>query len=345
MLTAEHAPFFVVGCPRSGTTLLQVLLDAHPRIAIPTEGHLFSRFGRIFGRYGDLRQERNLRLFVSDVLHDQRIGLWKLDVSVPEFLRGLTTPSIRGVFERVYELYARREGKARWGDKSPVHALHIRDIKQVFPEAKFIHLVRDGRDVAESTRRMPVGPKSMIGIARRWRRYVLAFREAKAWLPSGDALEVQYEQLVRDPAQEMARILAFLGESPMPLGHEVPETRMRRYLVQESFAKTLHQSLAGKISEGKIGVFLGALSPRDLELFEAVAGDVLTLYGYGLVTSGTARIRPHERVTGWLQDHVLRYQRKFFGRSATIRRQGWVELGRDLQWRTRTFIRSLRHTT
>jgi len=137
----KPAPFFIVGCPRSGTTLLQVLLDAHPRIAIPVEGHLFSRFGRIFDRYGDLRQERNLRLFVSDVLHDKRISLWNLEVSVSEFLRELKTPSVRGVFERLYELYTRREGKARWGDKSPVHALHIRDIKQVFPEAKFIHLL------------------------------------------------------------------------------------------------------------------------------------------------------------------------------------------------------------
>ena len=87
-------PFFIVGCVRSGTTLLQTLMDAHPEIAIPTESLLFTRFSGVFRHYGDLRQRANLALLVRDLLTDERIRRWKLAVSVDAFCRELSEPTL-----------------------------------------------------------------------------------------------------------------------------------------------------------------------------------------------------------------------------------------------------------
>jgi hypothetical protein len=322
----SDAPFFVVGCVRSGTTLLQSLLDAHPRIAIPPESQIFTRFARVFDRYGDLRQPRRRRRRVADVLGDGRIQDWRRGVGVVAFCGGLPAPSLRGVLGRLFSLYAQREGKPRWGEKTPYHVRNIREIKTVFPEAKLIHLVRDGRDVAESWRRVFAGPNSIPAIARRWRRDVLAFHDATRWLDPTDFLQVRFEALVQSPEEQMRRIFAFLGEEPIRIAGEVPDSSARRYYVG---LDSIHGSLKGRISAGKVGVYKTGLSRRDVALFEAVAQDALALYGYACDTDGTARPTAAERLRFVWEDRVMRYQRKLA--RALTQAEARKQLWRDLQ--------------
>lgn len=152
----KKPPFFIVGHPRSGTTLLQILLDAHPNIVIPPESHIFVRFSEIFNHYGDLSQAYNRQLLVQDILNDEQIKLWNLDISASDFCRQLKDFSVKGIISCLFELYAQRDGKHQWGDKTPQHALYLQEIKATFPNAKFIHLIRDGRDVSESLKRLAI---------------------------------------------------------------------------------------------------------------------------------------------------------------------------------------------
>lgn len=135
---STREPFFVVGCPRSGTTLLQILVDAHPNIAIPPESHIFCRFSKLFDKYGNLHKKTNLQLLVKDILRDDRIRLFDLDISVSDFCSQLKSISLKSVISLVFELYAQKEAKKRWGDKTPQHALYLNEIKTLLPEAKFI---------------------------------------------------------------------------------------------------------------------------------------------------------------------------------------------------------------
>ncbi|MFO7534889.1 MAG: sulfotransferase [Kiritimatiellia bacterium] len=330
-------PFFILGCPRSGTTLLQVLVDSHPDIAIPPESFLFDRFGPLLVSYGNLAEPAALRRLASDLLADERIRDWKLAAGPDDLLSQIKESSAAGLFAALFLLYAEKQGKTRWGDKTPQHALRISELLAVFPAARIIHLVRDGRDVAESTARIAIGPCSILAIARRWKLYLNTVREAAGRLPPAQFLEVRFEDMVRDPAGLRRRILAFIGEDDSrcpPIGDEVPKTETR----ERSSAYAHHASLNKAISAGKIGVYKSAFTARQVELFESVAGPELAAHGYALENRSPRPPTRAEELSAFGYDHSVRYLRKFTQPGAA--RQIAKELRLVLQQATRTIFRS-----
>jgi hypothetical protein len=334
-------PFFIVGCPRSGTTLLQTLLDAHPHIAIPPESYLFERFGYCFEAYGDLRDPERLRQLVQDLLRDERIRVWKLEVSVEDFCEALCERTVRGVLSMLFSLYTRKNGKIRWGEKTPGHVFHLDQIRSIFPEAKFIHLVRDGRDVAESLSRVYFGKKSIWANARRWRQAVLAWHAFQERVPRASTFEVFYERLVEQPREEVAKILTFLQADAGAAPQELESTGLKEtYTTAYSF----HQSLMNPISRAKVGVFNKVFSEREIALFESVAGETLELYGYARATRGAAWPRMAERMRFFWQDYYSRFVRKLL--NPAIHHEVKRELREAFQLRIRKLKRRLgRHAT
>lgn len=333
----KTVPFFIVGCPRSGTTLLQLLIANHPNIAIPPESHIFDRFSKIFANYGNLEDEVNLKLLVKDILEDYHIRDWELGMSLVDFCSQLKDKSIRGVISLVLDLYARKEGKIRWGDKTPQHALYLREIENILPESKFIHLVRDGRDVAVSSSRIFVGPPSIYGIAHEWKKYIFLFNEFKKSHNQDRYLEIHYEKMVRNPEYELGRVFQFLDEEPIPIGGEVPNSSARKYYL-ETDAHML--SLQKPISDKKIGSFKNVFNGREIEIFESIASDALKLYDYQLVSSGNTDVTIQERIKFFVIDKFYRYYRKYF-RPRELNKV-WFLLRRELQFHLRCLIRSFR---
>lgn len=329
-------PFFILGCPRSGTTLLQVLIDSHPDIAIPPESFLFDRFGPLLGSYGSLAEPAALRRLAADLLADERIRDWNLAAGPDALLSQTKEQSAAGLFDALFTLYANQQGKTRWGDKTPQHALRIPELLAIFPDARIIHLVRDGRDVAESTARIAIGPCSILAIARRWKLYLDTVREAAARLPPAQFLEVRFEDMVLDPAGMRRRILAFIGEDDArcpPIGQEAPQTETR----ERSSAYAHHASLKKAISAGKIGVYKSAFTPRQIELFEAVAAPELAAHGYALENDTPRPPTRGEELAAFGYDHTVRYLRKF--RQPGAARQIAKELKLVLQQKARTLFR------
>jgi LPS sulfotransferase NodH len=328
-------PFFILGCPRSGTTLLQVLVDSHPGIAIPPESFLFDRFGPLLDTYGDLANPARLRALAADLLADERIRDWALDATVDELLGRVRAPSAAGLFDALFSLYAARRHKTRWGDKTPQHALRMPELLAVYPEARIIHLVRDGRDVAESTARIAIGPCSILAIARRWKHYMDTVRTAAAGLPPSQFLEVRFEDLVRDPGGIRRRIMDFIGEDDSkcpPVDQDLPETGTR----ERSAGYAHHASLRSAITAGKIGVFRTALTPRQIELFEAVAGDVLVRHGYGLSVAHPRPPTAAEKCSAFMLDHTVRYLRKF------MQPGSFKQIGKELKLAVQQAVRRSR---
>jgi len=326
------APFFIVGCPRSGTTLLQLILDAHPNIAIPPESHIFERYGQIFDSYGDLKIPSNLETFVKEILSDKIIQQWKLSVSVEEFIDQLKETSVRGVVSLLFELFARKEGKKRWGCKTPQHSFYLSEIKEYFPTALIIHLVRDGRDVAESLSRVYIGPQSIYSIAHRWRQYVLAFHQFKHRLHADHYLEVKYEKLVGNPEKEIKRIFSFIGaEYDENILDNEFTARKNFYLQMAPHFKTLNKSISTK----RIGVFQDRFSSREIEIFETIAGDAMDIYGYSKETQAQAQVRPTEKIRFLFLDYYLRYQRKLVRKD--LLNQSHRELLEIVQYKIRKF--------
>ncbi len=307
---SEKSPFFIVGCERSGTTLLQTLLDAHPNIAIPPESHIFHRFAQVFDSYKDLQRTDNLERFVTLLLEDHWIQRWDLNISVQDFCAGLKTRTITGCIDHLFHCYLQKVNKCRWAEKTPLHVMYLPRILEFFPQAKFIHLIRDGRDMAESMRRMWFGPTSIYGIAQRWRTRVGAFYDFKSQMHPNQYLELRYEDLVSEPDKYLAILCEFLEEPPIQIGDHVPDTHLKDFYANHNKAGTYHKSLLNQISTKKIGIYRTVLTAREIEIFEYVAQSLLRVYGYSMETS--VPIGPHlgEKSYFWFQDMSTRYTRK-----------------------------------
>jgi len=152
-------------------------------------------------------------------------------------------------------------------------------------------------------------------------------------------LEVRYENLVRQPEEETRRLFAFLGVEGAVAGRAVPDTKLKQHYMDRA---PHHRLISAPISEQKIGAFRTGLTRRDIEIFEAVAGDTLRRYGYALLTDGKARLTWRDRLRIALEDTVLRSQRKV--RDPALFRQLRREIKESIQLRVRAFLRTPRRS-
>jgi hypothetical protein len=242
---------FVVGCSRSGTTLLRAMLDAHPALAVPPESH-FALAPSVRALRRALRRE-------------PWFALWEIDA--PD-LHGLDcADAVRALFAA----YAAARGKPRYADKTPYYVSHLPRLAARFPEARFVHVVRDGRDVALSLLEVPWGPDTIEGAALYWRRRVLEGRAAG--LPPDRYRELRYEALVADPEGELRPLAAWLrleysgamlAYPDRPLTVPYPEHHRRLALAPTPDLRDWRTQM----------------SPADVARFERVAGDALDALGY-----------------------------------------------------------------
>ena len=207
------APIFIVGSPRSGTTLLRNMLNRHPAIAICLE----TQFRRlIYERrrsFGNLSDFGNRARLVKQYLSIDRVKSMQIDLPALEdtLLReGVSYPAFLGSFLR---FYAEANGKKRCGEKTPEHSVFAGTLCEWFPGAFIIHILRDPRDVVASLMRMPRKPKNVLANANTWVRCNLG-----AWGSRQHPryLLVRYEELVAQPEGQLRRICAFIGEEYSP---------------------------------------------------------------------------------------------------------------------------------
>ena len=292
--TREAPAPFIVGSPRSGTTLLRLMLDSHPDLAIPPETWFLPKLGDLAGRGEALREA----FFREIVTSPAGATIWgDFQISAGDFHAGLAAIrpfTVAAGCRLFYRLYAARFGKPRWGDKTPMYAHHLRAIERVLPEARFVHLVRDGRDAATSLRERWFSPGHDIGVqAAFWRDNLLAARRQGA--ECRHFLEVRFEDLVEDSEAVLRRICDFIAldfRPEMLRYHERAPRRLEehgaRYAVDGrllvSREERLRQQAHTRVppDAAKIGAWRAALSPEEGRRFEEIAGDLLAAYGYSV---------------------------------------------------------------
>lgn len=307
--TAQNrgAPFFLVGSSRSGTTLLQTLIDSHPDIAIPPESHVYLRFGPIVHTYGDLAAARNRRRLIEALLGDAFIEEWRLGVTAAEVEQRLPAHSFVGIVETLFRLYADGQGARRWGDKTPEHIRHLREIRRDFPGAKLIHLVRDGRDVAEAMQRMIFYPVTAYGVSRIWRDEIRHWQVFCAAEGEADTLVVRYEDLVTDPQATVGSIFRFLGEAVVDTVATYAESSLSRNLDAQG---PWHSSLRQGISASKVGIYRRRFTAREIEILEYIQGEDLRAYGYATAHSAPRAPTLREKTYALFADRLVRWYRK-----------------------------------
>lgn len=206
-------PVFIVGMPRSGTKLLRALLNQNPGVGIARiETHFLPYWTKNWEKYGDLSDPQIFRKFYQEAMNlpyfmymSERGALIGEETWYSMCRRH--TPS--GVFEALIRHDAEVEyGTDKiWGDKTPDYISHMELLKELFPEARFIHIIRDVRDYCLSVKK--AWGKSMLRAAQRWCDDILKIRAASAKFPE-DYLEVRYEELLAEPEAVLKRICDFL---------------------------------------------------------------------------------------------------------------------------------------
>lgn len=268
---------FIVGCGRSGTTLLRAMFDSHPGMAVPPESYFVASMGRHRRRYeraGVFVTER----FIEDLLAHQRFDLWALpEREVREVLRDEEPADLPDAIRLTYRTYAASRGKPRYGDKTPSYVLHLPLLADMFPEARFIHIIRDGHDVALSMLNIAWGPNSVEDAALHWRRHVSRGRKEGERLGPERYREVRYEDLVAEPETVIRSLCPFLD---LPF-----EESMLRYFerAEEVMAgsrdRDKHKRLALPPTHG-LRDWRTQMDARDLATFDALAGNLLHELGY-----------------------------------------------------------------
>ncbi len=275
MTPPAERPLFIFGCPRSGTSLLTRMLNAHPNIAIPYESHLYNRVHAFVHPAVDLADERVRRRLVAEILKTDYISQWDPAPSLSDTMAAISRPNFHGVVEGLLRAWTAGQGKSHWGEKTPQHTLHWRTILQGFPDMRVIHIVRDGRDVALSYRAAHFGPKHAFHLAGRWLRYLSAAEDAGAALGEAAFLVVRYEDLLDHPEAVLERVCAFLAEtytSQMLTYYRAPAA----YPTDPRNDANLHRPILG----GNVQKWRAAMSARDRRIFEALAGEALARYDY-----------------------------------------------------------------
>ena len=283
----------IVGAPRSGTTMLRLMLDAHPQLAIPPETGFLVLAPALKSEGQRLQTED----FVEAITNfPPEMPAW-LDFGIPlaDFRRELDrirSFDVADGFRAFYRLYAGRFGKSRWGDKTPLYALHLCDIADTLPEAHFIHVIRDGRDVSLSLRQCWFSPsQDMKILAAHWQRHVAEGRRQGACCRR--YIEVRYEALVRQPAAVLEEICAFVGlpyVSQLERYHETAMVRLSEHRGRQSSDGLLaitpeerleQQRLATRPPDpSRIEAWKETMTAVERSDFEGVAGDLLRDLGY-----------------------------------------------------------------
>lgn len=281
-MSDDTAPIFVLGCGRSGTTLLRLMLNSHSRIGIPGETWYFPELHAdraAIGDWPDAEWRGRLTERIAGLPVFAQLG-------VPsELLRSQLETVTRDEWPLVIAsanlAFACCERKARWGDKTPGYVRCLPLIKHLFPDAKILHVIRDGRDVVLSFLQQSFGPNGVLEGADYWRADVERGRRDGRQVFGASYHEVRYEELVADPERVLRGVCNAIGEAYEPGMLEYHESA-HRYLMDE---QQWHDRTRSAPTRDRTERWRGEMSSSDQALFELAAGALLEELGYALTNT------------------------------------------------------------
>jgi hypothetical protein len=250
-------PIFIVGCARSGTTLLRMILDSHPRISCGEETKFLTDLEPILGTH------------------------WHL-LAAYRFDRAWWLDRIREMYGGFQAAYLEKRGKARWAEKTPGYTLHLPFVEELFPDAQYVHIIRDGRDVVASYRDR-WGYRSGVRAANSvWAQYVRTARDFGSHLPRERYHELRYEALVAETEPTVRALFAFLGEEWDPLVLRYDEAQ--HDTTERYAAFTARRRETGgdddAIYQSRVGAGKRALDPVLKALLARSSGSLMAELGY-----------------------------------------------------------------
>lgn len=299
-MSENNAPFFIVGSGRSGTTLLRLVLSGHSRLHIPPETwFLLPLVARLplTEPLSPAQVETALDIITGHFRWpDLRLDAAALGAEV----RALPSPRLAELVAPIYRALLARAGKPRFGDKTPPYIGIVPQLRSLYPGARFIHLIRDGRDVAISFVDAHFRGRAYHGAHFEWTRAVRQGLAYRGTPHAAHILELRYEDLVRDLEGTVRHVCTFLGETFEPAMLDWRDRITPTVLEREKY---IHRSLEKPVTSEAIGVWRRRLSWAECFLIEAALHRDLRRLGYPLRFAGPLW-RPLLAGTGTLLPHL-----------------------------------------
>ena len=285
----QFTPVQMIGTQRSGSNLLRLMLNQLDGVSAPHPPHILERFFPLLPAYGDLSNPDNFSQLVSDVckLIEYNPVSWEgIKLQPCAIIARCRQPILTEVFRVIYEMRAESENALIWICKSLVNIKFTDQLEKNGVNPFYIHLFRDGRDVALSFKKAIVGEKHTYHIARQWKEEQEASLHLAHKLGNNRVLKVRYEDLIANPAKELMGICRFIGAEYNPVALD--------YYHSEESHKTAHsgvmwENVEKPVISNNYNKYLKELLPVDIQIFEQVAGETLEELGYPLAFSKNTR--------------------------------------------------------
>jgi hypothetical protein len=292
MISAIHNdPVYIIGNPRSGTSLFRLMLTCHPEVMIPPECHFFLWLEE---KFQSLPFPEATERFIDELVETRKFETWRIKKeSLQELFREYAPQSFRDVVALVYCSYGILKGRSEfryWGDKNKLWKDKIHKVVNYFPNAKFVHIVRDGRDVASSFKELsasamhalkygPRMPDQIDDIAEHWAKNITFIQGFLAMLKQDQSLTVRYEDVILSPKRTLTAVTGFLQlEFSKSMLDYAQRNRDESLEPEETMQWKL--KLNEKLEKTNIGKYHSSLTEQEIAIFEMRCGELLKHYGY-----------------------------------------------------------------
>ncbi|NOY17543.1 MAG: sulfotransferase [Gammaproteobacteria bacterium] len=327
-LGSYPAPIFIMGCPRSGTTLISQILNSHPDFAIYHESYFYHILTGEMKYYGDLSRHENLRYFVSDVIDiikRKATDEHDFQPDLDSVIEMTGNHSLSGVIASVLTLYAQQHNKIRGGDKTPENYEYLNRIGSELPDSPVLFVVRDPRDVCLSSRKL--FNSSLQRTSRLWNESIQRYAFHK------DAVKlISYETLVENPEAEVKAICHHIGISYTPEMLKHSKNIPSRFLDGKKDLGLLNSS----ISSRSVGGF-HSMNNDEIQLIETLCQQGMELMGY-TATQGRGKITIESTDARPSKLRLIFEKLRYYGLNPDRWRHGWVKWRIMLRTRLRYYF-------
>lgn len=290
----HSSPFFILANPRSGSSLFRIICECNKNLTVPPESGFLLWWHKKYSAYSinDLHNKAFIDQLIVDILSSKKIETWELSKDkLTEFIIKNQPQDYASLASLVYYFYAYSRGKSPkiWGDKNNYYIQHLDKLLSLYPKAKFIHLIRDGRDVACSYRDLkklkstsvyaPNLPFDIIEIANEWVTNIKKIDAFTSQLPKSQSLALKYEDVVSNLHKSAQQVCDFLAV-------DFDTNMLSYYTHNKNLALEPKQTLDWKKKTlqrpdiSNIGKYLKELSEEKIADFDSIAKPVLKQYGY-----------------------------------------------------------------
>ena len=286
----KNRPIFIVGCERSGTTMLRLILSSHKNIAIPPQTKFFKKLYKRRLFFGDLSKQKNRHKLIKRFYdnHDRNTKIIDLGIDKTDIHCSLSKSSdtLGSFLSVIPKLYLQNHNKARWGDKHPYYIKYLPQLYKLFPDAQVIHIIRDGRDAVASLKRMPWWKQNSIFAMLNWQEAIKKGLVAKSKYNSDQFMEIRYEDLIDDPVKSVKSICSFLGED---YSDDLLKFQKLSKEAIPNYKMKWHSATKNEINSSSIGKWSKELEPWEIALLNKKFNKELILYDYD-ITNNVASI-------------------------------------------------------